>query len=197
MYCVTVTFKMTEWVEQWICIKFCVILEHSSTETIQIIQKATAMGNWWLVASSGQCAHSCITSYAEFFGETSNHPGDLAPLSPKSGALWLLAFPKTKIAFERVEMSDHQWDSGISERQGSWWQLGELCEVPRCLPRRRLRYHCPMYNISCIFFNKSLYFSCNMAGYLLDRPHILCYQEILVLNIHIHKTHPKLVQIKI
>ena len=31
---------MTEWVEQQICIKFCVKLEHSSTETIQMIQKA-------------------------------------------------------------------------------------------------------------------------------------------------------------
>ena len=31
---------MTEEVEQQICIKFCVKLEHSSTETIQMIQKA-------------------------------------------------------------------------------------------------------------------------------------------------------------
>ena len=40
MYCVAVAFKMTEEVEQQICIKFCVKLEHSSTETIQMIQKA-------------------------------------------------------------------------------------------------------------------------------------------------------------
>ena len=31
---------MTEQVEQWISIKFCVKLEHSSAETIQMIQKA-------------------------------------------------------------------------------------------------------------------------------------------------------------
>ena len=31
---------MTELVEQWICIKFCIKLEHSSMETIQMIQKA-------------------------------------------------------------------------------------------------------------------------------------------------------------
>ena len=30
------------------------------------------------------------------FGETSNHPGDTAPLQPKFGVLWLLAFPKLK-----------------------------------------------------------------------------------------------------
>ena len=46
VYCVAITFKMTEWVEQQICIKFCIKLEHSSVETIQIIQKAASMGNW-------------------------------------------------------------------------------------------------------------------------------------------------------
>ena len=66
VYCVAVPFKMTEWAEQWICIKFCVKLEHSSTKTIQMIQKAAAMGDWWLAASSQQHACSCITSHAEF-----------------------------------------------------------------------------------------------------------------------------------
>ena len=54
--------------------------------------------------------------------------------------------------------------------QGNWWQLGELCEVPRCLLWRVLRHHCPVDNVSCIFFNKCLRFSHDMAGYLLDRP---------------------------
>ena len=44
--CVAVTFKMTEQVEQQICIKFCFKLKHSSVESIWIIQQATAMGNW-------------------------------------------------------------------------------------------------------------------------------------------------------
>ena len=43
-------------------------------------------------------------------------------------------------------------------RQGSWWQLGELCEVPRCLLWRGLRLHCPVYSVSCIFSNKCLFF---------------------------------------
>ena len=46
VHCVAVTLKMTEQVEQWICIRFCVKLEHSSVETIWIIQKA--MGDWQL-----------------------------------------------------------------------------------------------------------------------------------------------------
>ena len=41
VYCMAVAFKMTEQVEQQICIKFCVKLECSSTETISMIQKAS------------------------------------------------------------------------------------------------------------------------------------------------------------
>ena len=83
-------------------------LEHCSMETIQVIQNAAAMGKWCLAASSRPCACSCITSRAEFSGETSNHQGDSAPLQPRFGALQLLAFPKTKITFEREEISGHQ-----------------------------------------------------------------------------------------
>ena len=110
VHCVAVAFKMTERVEQKICIKFCVKLGHSSLETSRMTQKATAMGNWWLAASSQQCLY--IMSRTEFFCETSNHPGDSAPLQPRCGVLQLLAFPKTKITFERDEISDCQWDSG-------------------------------------------------------------------------------------
>ena len=50
---------------------------------------------------------------------------------------------------------------------GSWWWLGELCEVPRCLLWRKQRHHClhSMFLVSCIFFNKCFYFSCYMTGY--------------------------------
>ena len=113
---------MTEWVEKKICIKLCIKLEHSSVETIWMIQKAEAMGNWWLAASSGQCAHSCITSHAEFFDKTSNHAGDSAPLQPRFGTLWLLAFPQTDVTLERKEISDHWWDSGKynGAADGNW-----------------------------------------------------------------------------
>ena len=40
VYCVAVAFKMTEQVELQICIKFCIKLEHASSETIQMMQKA-------------------------------------------------------------------------------------------------------------------------------------------------------------
>ena len=74
---------------------------------LRMIQKATAMAIWGLAASSPQCACSCITSRAEIFGKTSNHPGDSVPLQLRFGALRLLAFPKTKITFEREQIIDH------------------------------------------------------------------------------------------
>ena len=146
VYCVAVAFKMIERVEQRICIKLCIKLEHSSVETTGIIPKAIAMGSWWLAASSQQHAHSCITSCAELFGETS--------LSPATAQIW------------------HPATSGFSQNQndlwkgrdfrplmrfrkiwwGSWWRLGELCKAPRCLLWRGLRHHFPMYNVSCILY---------------------------------------------
>ena len=44
VYYVAIAFKMTEQVEQRICIKFCITLEHSSAETVWVIQKAAANG---------------------------------------------------------------------------------------------------------------------------------------------------------
>ena len=101
VYCVAILFKMTEQVKQRICIKFCIKLEHSSMETVLIMQKATAMGNWWL-AASWQHAHSCITSHAEFFGKTSNptYSPDLAPCD-----FWLVSELKSPLkgkGFETV-----------------------------------------------------------------------------------------------
>ena len=46
VYSVAIAFKMTEQVEQRVCINFCIKLEHSSMEMIWMTQKATAMGNW-------------------------------------------------------------------------------------------------------------------------------------------------------
>ena len=53
-------------------------------------------GQLWLAASSQQCACSCITSHAEFFGKISNHPGDSAPYSPDSASCDFWHFAKLK-----------------------------------------------------------------------------------------------------
>ena len=156
---------MTEWREQQICIKFCTKLEHSSKETIPMIQKAIALGNWWLAASSRPHTHSCITSHARVFGEISNHPVTQPPLCPRFGTLKLLAFPKTKITFEREEISDHRWNSGKCYRaaDGDW----ENCVRSQCAYFEGdwgIIVLCTMFLVSYIFFNKCLYFSYYMLG---------------------------------
>ena len=82
LYCAAIAFKMTEQIEQQISSNFALSLNIPSMETLQMIQKAAAMGNWWLAASSWQCTHSCITPCAELFGKTSNHPGNSALCNP-------------------------------------------------------------------------------------------------------------------
>ena len=94
--CVALALKMTEQVEQQICIKFCIKLEHSSMETIWKIQKAAAMGNWKLAASSQQGTCSCIMSHVEFLVKHQitqvTQPADSTDLMPCD--FWL--FPKLK-----------------------------------------------------------------------------------------------------
>ena len=121
-----------------------------------MIEKATTMGNWWLAASPQQHTCSCITSYSEFFYETSNLQVTQHPLQPRFGTLWILTFPKLKSPLKgnRFQTVDEIQENTM----GSWCRLGELCEVLRYLHWRGLRCHCPMYNISCIFFNKCLFF---------------------------------------
>ena len=132
-------------------IKFCIKLGHSSTETIQMFQKALAMGNWWLAASSWQYTKSCIMSHAEFFGKTSNHLGDWAPLQPRFSDLWLLAFPTNKITFEREEVSDHWWDSGKYNRAVDD-NLWNCMRSQGAKFQRGLGFHYPVYNVSYIFY---------------------------------------------
>ena len=59
-------------------------------------------------------------SLSESFGETSNYPGDSGPLQPRFGTLRLLAFPKTKITFEKEDF--RLSDSGKYDRatDGNW-----------------------------------------------------------------------------
>ena len=79
-----------------------------------------------LWAKGGWQIHHDMPTHAshlmQFFGKTSNHPGDSTPLQHRLGALQLLPFPKTKITFEREEVSDCQWDSGKYDRaaDGDW-----------------------------------------------------------------------------
>ena len=94
-------------------------------------------------------------------------------LQPRFGALQLLAFPKTKITFEREEIWDCWWDSGKYDgaADGDW---------ENCVRSQGAYFEgdwgvtvlCTIFPVSCIFFNKCLFFIL-LAGYFLDRLCIL------------------------
>ena len=114
-----------ERVEQWNCVKFCTKLEHSSSKTIWMIQRAAAMGTWWLAALPQQCACSCIMSHAEFF--VKQYITQVT--QPTYCQIWHFVtsgFPKTTITFEREEILDHLWDSEKYDRaaDGNWENSG-------------------------------------------------------------------------
>ena len=147
-------------------------------------------GNWWLAASSWQQALSYITSCTEFSGETSNHPDDSAPLKPRFDVLWLLAFPKTNITFERENISYHWWDLGKYDgaADGDW----ENCGRPKVLTLKgteaSLSYvTCFLYLVSSINF--STFHVIWMDTFWTDYIYMCVCIYVCVYDIHLIKFH--------
>ena len=128
--------------EQWICIKFCIQLndsERCSYGQLVIGSFITTMhpthashlvqSFWWNIKSPRWLSPPiaqiwCSVTFG--FSQNWNH-------------LWKGRYFRPLMRFRKI-------------RQGSWWWLGGMCEVPRCLLWRGLRHHCPMYNASCILY---------------------------------------------
>ena len=145
VYCVVITFKMTQWAEQRICIKFCIKLEHSSAESIWKIQKAF-----------GDDAVSAVQTWHKHF----KHGQESVLSDPCSGR------PATNRTPENVEC--------------------ECVGVGNCVRSQGARFEgdwgvivlWTIFLVSCIFFNKFLFFSCYMGGYFLSR-HGVCVFALL------------------
>ena len=170
VYCVAVAVKMTVQVEQWTCIKFCIKLEHSSMETICMIQKTAAMGNWWLAASSWQRTRSYIM-LCRFFWQNIDLPRWLSP--PNSPDLvpcdfWLLPKLKSPLNGKRFQT--------INEIQENIWIFRYFSEYSpnweNCVRSQGAYFEgawgitvlCTMFLVSCVFFNTWFYFSYYMDG---------------------------------
>ena len=162
---------MTEQVQQQIHIKFCIKLERSSAGTIRMIQKATAVGNWWLAASLQQHTLSCITSRAVFLRNIQS-PRWLSPLTPQIWYPVMTSFSQNKNCLWKGRDFRPSPDSRKYDRavDGDW---------DNCVKSQGVYFEgdwgvivlCTMFPVSWLFFSKCLYFSYYMAGYLLDRPH--------------------------
>ena len=174
---------MTEWVEQKLCLKFCVKLEHSSMETIQMIQKAAAMGNWWLSASSwrhmtthaSHLLQSFLAKHQIIQVTQTTYSPDLAPCD-----FWL--FPKLKSPLKRKIL-----DCQIQENMtGQLMVIGRTVWDPKVPALKGTET-----SLSCVqcFSYLSIYvsiFSYYMAEYFLDRPFMYTYIIYYVHNIYPH-----------
>ena len=116
--------KITEKVEQWICIKFCVKLEHSSTQTIWMILRRPqlwATGDWQLhldyVPARAPCLLQSFLAKHQITQVTQPHYSPyLAPCD-----FWL--FPKLKSPWKGKIFQT------IDEIQGN--TMGELMAIGR------------------------------------------------------------------
>ena len=105
VYCVAIAFKVAEQVEQQDCIQFCVKLEHSSMECIWVIQRPQlwVTGDWQFHHDNAPARASRLVQ--SFLAKHQITHVTQPPY--RFGILCLLAFPKTKIIFEREEILDN------------------------------------------------------------------------------------------
>ena len=133
-------------------------LEHSSAETIQVIQKAAAVGKWWL-----QLHHNNVPAHAlhlvQFFGKTSNHPGDSALLQPDLVPCNFRLFTKLK-----SPLKGNRFQTIYEVQENTMGQLMAIWE--NCVRFQGAYFEgdcgiivlCTMFLVSCIFFSKCLFF---------------------------------------
>ena len=171
VYCVAITFRMTEQVEQRICIKVCVKLQHSSMETIRMIQKATAMGKWWLAASSEQHACSCIMSRAEILVKYQITQVTQSPYSPDLVPCDFWLFPKLK---SPMKGKTFQTINKIQENMTRQLMgTGRTVWAPKVPTLKGSEASLPCVQcFLCLVSSRNVLFSYYMAAYLLDRPSI-------------------------
>ena len=83
-----------------------------------MIQKAVAMGNWWVAASSGQCTCSCITSHAELFATLQITQVTQTPYSPNlvPWEFWLFPKLKSPVKGKRFQTINETQENRVADR---------------------------------------------------------------------------------
>ena len=133
LYCLAMAFKMTEWVEQRICNKFCVKLEHSSTETIWMIQKVFRDNT--MSAIQIKLWHKCFKDGRESV-ESNPCPGR----------------PATSRTPENIECVQ---DAINKDQWLTVWELEADLEIPKLLCARFWCMKHVVVNLFCCFYQQS------------------------------------------
>ena len=104
--CVAIAFKITEPVQQRICIKFCTKREHFSAENTDK-SGGCSYGQLliWQLHQDNAPAHASLPMQRFLAKHQITHV-----TQPPTAQIWLpetSGFPKAKITFEREDISDH------------------------------------------------------------------------------------------
>ena len=123
VYCVTVAFKMTEQVEQRICIKFCIKFDHFSVETIHPDDsEGHSCGQLVIGSFIMTTSRPYITSPAEFLAKHQITQVTQPPYSPLVPCnFWLFPKLKSSLKGKRFQTFDE-----IQENT-----MGQLMEIGR------------------------------------------------------------------
>ena len=186
---------MTEQVEQRICVKFCVKLECSSAETIQIIWRLLGTMQWvqhkhkcgtnlqrpsWITVESDPCSGRPATNRTpenvERVGAATNKDQWLTVWELE--LIWGFQTLLCLTFWGRILAWNVSWQNSFcgfcyQSRRNVVLQLGECArsQDAHFAGDWSMTVLCTVFLGSGIFFSKCLYVSCYMAGYLLDRPH--------------------------
>ena len=136
---------------------------------IWMIQKAEAMGNWWLAASLGQCTCSCIMSCAELLVKHRITQVIQPPYSPNLVPCSFWLFPKLKSPLKGKQFQTV--DKIQEDRMGQLKAIGRTvwsAKMPTLKgTKASLSYvQCFLYLVSCSI---NVSFSYCMCEYFLDR----------------------------
>ena len=189
---------MTEWVELNLH-QFCIKLEHSSAETIQMIQKV--FGDDAMSAVQIKVWQKCLKNGQESIGCDPHSGRPVTSRTPENvecvwAAInkdqWLTVWeldtdwgiPKTTVSeilmqifgmkhvakFVPWLLLPKQKEHHVAVANDTGWTLWSPNIPILKEPEVSLSY--VVFLVSCTFFNKCLYFTFCMAGYFMDRPHI-------------------------
>ena len=121
VYCVAITFKMTELVGLQICIQFCINLEHSSVETIQMIQRSQLVTGSFIMTMYPLIHHILCSFFMKHQITQVTQPSCSPDLTPCD--IWLFPKLKSPLKGKRIQTVDE-----IQENM-----LGQLMVIGRIM----------------------------------------------------------------
>ena len=183
VYCVTIAFKTMSELSNKSASDFALSLNIPPRKLFGWFRRLQlwAAGDWQLHHDSAPAYASCVV-----FWWNIKSPTWLSPPTAQFGPLQLLAFPNTKITFEREEIPDWRDSGKYNEAADGDWENCVRSQGAYFEGDWGIIVLFTVFLVSCIFFSKCLYFSYYMTGHFLDRPHTYTRCTHMYMYIHVY-----------